>query len=179
MLVGALTTARPSGGRAFLEEARVSLSRVTKLVTFLLPVVILALAALPATAQVVGDGFYLVAPDGTVQAFELAEVDEQPYTYFVNVVGLADPAQLGNAIALLNADQEISDIFGVIELDDGNVYLAFGSDALGRDAVFPYDPSMYMYESDDGYHNATVYLDPNLQALGYTLWFYSDPGPDQ
>lgn len=178
MLSGVMNTGPQARGLAFLgEAAQASLNRVRKMVCFLLPVFVLALAALPATAQDIGDGFYLIAPDGSViPLLELAEVDEQPGVYYyVPVIGLADPAQFGNATALLNFPQEISDIFGVVLLADGNYYLAFGSDVPPDDAYFPYQPSIFMDESPDGRHDATMYLDPNVQALGYTLLFFSDP----
>jgi hypothetical protein len=152
---------------------------ITKMFRYLVPVVVLALAALPVAAGDISDGFILVHPDGTTEEFDLLEQDEMAGVfYYLPIPGLADPAQFGNATALFEIqgkEQVLSDIFGVVMIQR-DFYLGFGSDAQGQDAVFQYPPTIFQDEgAPDGLYDATMYLDPGLQAAGFMLLFYSDP----
>jgi hypothetical protein len=151
-------------------------ARVVQLVRHVVPVVVLALAALPAAAQGYSDALFLIDPQGGVARLLIQESDEQPGVFFVvNLPG--DPGQVGNPTALVEVSEGtsiISDIFGVILDSTGAPVVAFGSDPEdGSDAVFPDPPTIFMDEPDDGLVDMTMYLDPGMQAAGFVLIFIS------
>ena len=75
-------------------------ARVVQLVRHVVPVVVLALAALPAAAQGYSDALFLIDPQGGVARLLIQESDEQPGVFFVvNLPG--DPGQVGNPTALV------------------------------------------------------------------------------
>src|SRR6516164_1090247 len=150
---------------------------VKRFIVLLVTVLALALAPVPAAAGDYSDAYILVFPDGTMQEYDLDKTTELQGVLFLNVSGLADPAQVGNATALFNSDGVRSDVYGVV-LFQGSPFLGLSSDPEdGSDAVWiPGEviPNV-RNESPDGLQDATMYLDPGLQAKGFMLIFYSDP----
>jgi hypothetical protein len=75
---------------------------IAKMLRHLLPVALLALAALPAAAQGTSDIVIFIDPDDNILAAVVQESDEMPGVFFViNLPGVADPAQVGNPTALI------------------------------------------------------------------------------
>lgn len=95
----------------------------------------------------------------------------------ITIVPIAfDPAQFDNATALTEPNGTISDVFGICTGcgSDGGEHLGFASDTEIQGV--PYIVSNYVPERN-GIIDATKYLSPDLQRLGFTAQFVSDVVP--
>lgn len=137
----------------------------------------------PAWADAISDSLTVYDGNGNVAySVSVSEGVEDPNEiYFINAVGLVDVNQLGNATTLCEANSQCdathgwySDIFGVATLADGNLYLAFNSDNENFPAFYGNQGNIFRPEGNGGFFDATMYLDPSLQARGYTARFFSD-----
>lgn len=106
--------------------------------------------------------------------------DEPNSIYYLNDITLPDPNMFGFATILYentwdrNAAQgDFSDVFGVVSID-GNLYLGFNSGSERLPAAFGSEGAWFWPECKRCEYDATFYLDPTLQAAGYTAWF--EPG---
>src|SRR5438552_4119238 len=96
---------------------------------------VLALTALPVAAQIPGvsDSLIVYDPSGKVAyRVDAPEPEDPTAIYSINVPGLVDPGQFGNATTLVEPGGSpltgpYSDIFGVASLA-GGLFLAFNSD---------------------------------------------------
>jgi hypothetical protein len=156
-------------------------NKLSKLVSFLVPLAVMAATALPAAAQGghTSDLVIFVDPDDNIFFARVNESEEMPGVFIViNVPGVADPAQVGNPTALIETNPKkgnmISDIFGVLLDPAGGAFFAFGSDAGdGSDAVFPDPPTIFIEEPLDGIVDMTMYASPAAQAAGWLVIFVS------
>lgn len=150
--------------------------------------------ALPAAAQSALSDYFRVFNADHALAFEVSvtEAAEDPNTnYFIPLSDLVDPSQFGQAINVLESPGVFSDIFGIARLagcagTNGDLCLAFNSDGdTGAGAPFAGAGSTTVLESDMGSvlvgavgvpgFDATRFLDPELQRLGWQAVFWSDP----
>jgi hypothetical protein len=131
-------------------------------------------------AEVISDYLKVYDPTGSiayaVYATESQELENGPdYIYYISVTGLIDPNQFGNATVLVETSGPLagqySDIFGIANIDSEN-YLAFSSDTETMPIEFGTFP-ITLPENQLTY-DATMYLNPDLQAAGYTAEFWSD-----
>lgn len=155
---------------------------------YILASVVLLLGVLPLAAQPLpcqlgwnqySDVFIVCTPTGQLSDWVgVAETNEDPNAIYT-LVTPPDPAQFGNATTFCEfsapcgpglAQQYYSDIFGVASVN-GVLYMGFSSDAE-RGSPYGNQGAIYLLEPN-GFYNATMYLDPTLQALGYTAWFQS------
>ena len=141
----------------------------------------LGLAA-PAWADTVSD--YLAVRDANgnvVYSVSVTESLEDPNEiYFINVPGLVNVAQFGNATTLCEGfthcsptDGFYSDIYGIASIN-GDLFLAFNSDSETAPAAYGSQGAIFLPEGNGGIFDATQYLDPSLVAQGYTAQFFSD-----
>ena len=144
------------------------------------------LLAAPVWAGPISDSFTVFDANGNIayQASVSETFEDPTQIYYINVIGIADPNQFGNATTLCEGtsycDQfggNYSDIFGVAIEPDGNFYLAFNSDSENAPAAYGSQGNIFMPEGSGGNFDATMYLDPSLQAQGYTAQFFSDGDP--
>jgi hypothetical protein len=93
-----------------------------------------------------------------------------------NIVYLAgvpiDPAQFGNYSVFVEANGQLSDEFGIATGGPDGLDLAFLSDA--DPGYFGDGPNQIVLPENGAPANMTFYLDPGLQAQGYTALFWSD-----
>ena len=129
----------------------------------------------------------------TVEQYPITELDEyQNPDAIYTLTSAPDLSQFGHATVFCEyagtcgpglPQMYYSDIFGVA-FTNGGYYLAYSSDwADGT----PYaGSSAFIYVAGTcgehagewcGWYDATMYLDPALQAQGYTAWFISTPEP--
>ncbi len=94
---------------------------------------------------------------------------------FINIPGLVDPSQFGNATTLIESGR-FSDIFGVAFISDG-FFLAFNSDTEAAGAPFG-DQGVIFLPEGNGIFDATMYLNPRLQDAEWRAEFRSDPVPE-
>ena len=156
-----------------------------------------ALAALPAMAgqscpfglPYNSDCMVVFDPNGLIVSFagatEQDEINNGP-NYIYTVPGVApDPAQFGFATTLCEpgffcapnqSAANYSDIFGVASVN-GTLFLAFSSDDETGCPVCA-QGFYYLPERSPGVYAATFYLDPALQAQGYTAYFWSGTTPE-
>jgi len=160
------------------------MNSTVKMLRYLLPIALLALAALPASAGL-SDFFQLIDPQGNVIEFDLTkDLESGQIIFYIPDPTLADPMQYGNATTLYQPGFDPqdpngwSDIFGVILLDDGNYYLAFSSDPNDETPdIYGGQGAIFIVEDHDmsNPYDATMYLNPALQAQGFRATFWSDP----
>jgi len=133
------------------------------------------LFASPLFADNISDYFRVTDPNGkVVYQFAVSEGIEDPNEiYFINVKGLVDPSQFGNATTLVEPDGSFSDIFGIASIN-GDLFLAFNSDSETSPAAYGNQGNIFLEEGQGGTWDATMYLNPSLQAQGYTAQFWSD-----
>lgn len=144
---------------------------------------LVAMEAAPAAAvqiQVDGlsDGLWVLDSNGNIFAFvtntEADELANGPgFIYSIFDPFLPDPNQQGFATVLTDADGD-SDIFGVAVVPQGQ-FLSYSSDLEGIPIPYGGDPNFtYLPEGPGGFFDATRYLNPALQAQGFTAVFFSD-----
>ncbi len=108
--------------------------------------------------------------------------------YYLNDVTFADPNMFGYATTLCEYNSgacdatqgRYSDIFGVFAID-GNYYLGVNSDRDGFPAAFGSEGFFFWKECPEGWrcqYDATFYLDPSLQAAGYTARLATEFTPE-
>ena len=140
------------------------------------------LIGLPAAAQVPSDCFTIYAKDGTIALQVCAtEGDEEEVALFI-VAGSGfantDPAIIDSPTVLLEPDGSISDIFGVfIAPDHGqcqNGCIFFLSDTEALALLDSVGNEIRLPEGNGGPFDATRYLDPSKQDIGFTATFQSD-----
>jgi hypothetical protein len=135
------------------------------------------------------DCMVVFGPTGLIVSFagatEQDEINNGP-SFVYTVPGIApDPAQFGFATTRCEPGfvcgpgqnaANYSDIYGVASVN-GNLFLAFSS---GDENGCPICNQGFYYlpESWPGVYAATFYLDPALQAQGYTAYFWSDTTPE-
>jgi hypothetical protein len=147
-----------------------------KVARYLLMVGMFAMAGVRASADPISDSLTVLDPKGHIFAqVSVTEANEDPKAIlFINIPGLANPAQFGNATTLLDLDGSFSDIFGVVKDRQGNMFLGFNSDGEGVPAAFGGSGSIFVPEGSGGF-GASMYLSPSFQKQGYTATFFSDP----
>jgi PEP-CTERM motif len=134
------------------------------------------------------DALVVCAPNNTVYDFvSVLEANEDPNAIYTLAIAAPDPNQFGFATTFCEfdvpcgpglLDYYYSDIFGVASVN-GALYLGFSSD--GENGT-PYGGQGFYYvPASQGdwlrWYDATMYLDPALQAQGYTAYFTSVPEP--
>jgi hypothetical protein len=126
----------------------------------------------PASAAAISDSMTVWDPTGAVAFKTLAMEPDDPDTFYTTPVAV-DVTQFGNPTVLLEPNGRASDIFGVCTLDSGATFtLCFNSDS---ETVGPnFGPFPRTFPEGDGKFDATLYLDPALQAAGWTAQFQSD-----
>ena len=124
------------------------------------------------------DRLTVYKPDGSVYASVwVDEVNEDPNQfYFINDESLIDPAQFGNATALIEPGGDptngpFSDIFGIFSDLNSHFFLGFQSDGdpgvqFGSDGA-----AIFLTEVDGASYDATLYLNPDLKLMGYKATF--------
>jgi PEP-CTERM motif-containing protein len=139
----------------------------------------------PFNPAVDSDAMAVCAPNGTLYDYlSVTEANENPGTIYT-LATPPDPTQWGFATTLCEfappapcgpglPQQYYSDIFGVAS-NGVNYYLAFSSDGengspFGGQGFYYWQAP---YGEPAGWLSATMYLDPTLQAQGYTAWFIS------
>ena len=129
----------------------------------------------PAAADSISDSLTVFdAAGNVVYQVSVTEANEDPNEiYFINVPGLINPAQFGNATTVLDADGSYSDIFGIAGVN-GDLFLAFNSDTEGFPALYGSQGAIFLPEGNGGFFDATMYLSPDLIAQGYSAQFFSD-----
>jgi len=144
---------------------------------------VMPLAAQPLPCQIgwnqYSDVLIVCTPTGQLSDWVgVTEVNEDPNAIYT-LATPPDPTQFGNATTFCEfsspcgpglPQQYYSDIFGVASVN-GVLYMAFSSDAEGG-SPYGIQGAIFLPEPN-GFYNATMYLDPTLQSLGYTAWFQS------
>ena len=142
------------------------------------------LIGLPAAAQVspTSDCFTIYkngAFQSAVCATEAQEEAAEIPVFFVSGEGFANTGMADSPTVLLDSDGSISDIFGVFLADTGQCHsqgcLFFLSDAEVRVFLDSVSGPIFLPEGD-GHFDATPYLDPGKQRIGFTATFISDDG---
>jgi len=134
----------------------------------------------PFNPLVDSDALAVCAPNGGLYDYvSVTEANENANTIYTLTLAGPDLNQFGFATTFCEfaapcgpALPQIyySDIFGVASTN-GGYYLGFSSD---NEAGTPYGSEGYYFIPEpNGWYPATVYLDPALQAQGYTAWFIS------
>ena len=133
----------------------------------------LAGSAMAQAAPPVSDSMTVYDPNGGIFAQILAfEGNEDPAHIYALSVGI-DPSQFGNPTVLTEGNGLDSDIFGVCTLDGGvSLQLCFSSDSETQGVNYGTFPRTF--PEGNGIWDATMYLDPSLQAAGYHATFISD-----
>ena len=142
----------------------------------------LALAALPAMAGSISDRLTVYKPDSSVYASVwVDEVNEDPNQfYYINDASLIDPAEFGNATALIepggdSVNGPFSDIFGIGSpnptASNPDFCLGFQSDGDPGGSLDTAGITIFLPEVDGASYDASRYLAPNLLTLGYTATF--------
>ena len=156
---------------------------ITGMLSRLIAAAALALAALPGSAQSVFSDSMTVR-DGTgaiVEQVIVTEADEiaaGPGFIFMLKTAV-DPTQFSNYSTLYDDPSNVNstgDIFGIADDGTGALKLAFASDIDGQDLSIIFGgagPNAFLEVLGAAY-DATLYLDPALQALGWTATFVSD-----
>jgi hypothetical protein len=153
---------------------------ISKIIRVLLPLCILFLLSLPALADPVdpvSDWLRVYNQAGQIvyQVSVTESLEDPNQIYYIDQPGLADPAKFGYATTLIEPDGSYSDIFGVANTA-GGLFLAFSSDGDPLPTQYG-SQGYYFIPEGGGIHDATMYLDPALQAQGYTAQFASVPVP--
>ena len=131
----------------------------------------LACSAMAQAAPPVSDSMTVYDPNGGIFAQVLAfEGNEDPSQLYTLAVGI-DASQFGNPTVLTEGNGLNSDIFGVCT-NGGALMLCFSSDSETQGVNFGAFPRTF--PEGNGIWNATMYLDPALQAAGYHATFISD-----
>lgn len=132
------------------------------------------LAFAPAAFAISPVSDYLAVYDAAgnvVASASVTDANENPNTiYYVPGVAI-DANQFGNYTVLTEPDGSISDAFGIATGGPDGLDLAFQSD--GDPGYFGPGPNAIVLP-ENGPVSATMYLDPGLQAKGYTAVFWSD-----
>jgi PEP-CTERM motif len=135
----------------------------------------------PFNPSVDSDALAVCAPNGTLYDYvSVTEANEDPNAVYILSVAAPDPNQFGFATTFCEFATPCgpglpqiyySDIFGVANVN-GALYVGFSSDA---EAGTPYGSQGFYFVGPEpnGWYNATIYLDPSLQAAGYSAWFIS------
>ena len=134
----------------------------------------LALAS-PVAASPVPVSDYLKVFDGSgalvEQALAFEDGSENP-GFIYTLTTAIDASQFGNATVLREADGSDSDIYGICTCGPGGALaLGFASDSEASGVNFGSFPRTF---PEAGPISATLYLDPALQAAGWTATFWSD-----
>jgi hypothetical protein len=162
---------------AFASEAQeVQLKTMSWLVVLsVLAMVGLFSCPTPVQADSISDSFTVYSPTRAVVASVSAtDATENPtQVYSISNTSLLDPSQFGNFTVLLNADGTASDIFG-INNNGTTLNLAFTSDSETTGVFIGGTLPPRTFLEKNGAFDATLYLDPKLQAAGYTAQFVSD-----
>ena len=142
------------------------------------------LLAVGATAHAqsspISDSLTVYDPAGAVFAWVgITEAEEEANptnVKFINIPSLVDPNQFGNAITLIEPNGTYSDIFGVYTPNGTDLFLAFSSDTEAAGTPFGGGGGngQTFVDEGNGHHDATKYLNLDLQRLGYTAMFISD-----
>ena len=133
----------------------------------------------PAGAVPPSDSVIIYDASGTeVWHFDLPENDPanpEGGNWYISSATLADPAQYGNATALVHPDGTYSDLFGVILLQD-NYYIGFASDTEDAPPSYPQlgTPQILILEVGGYPYDMTMYLATEWRADGYRITFTSD-----
>lgn len=131
--------------------------------------------AMQVTAQTAPPSDTLTVYDATGKIFASASAGEagEDAGAIIVVPGVSvDANQFNNATGLTESNGKISDVFGVCTCGTNGAFaLGFESDT---DTVsVPFTPNV-LFPERKGAFDATKYLDPSLQRLGYTAQFTSD-----
>jgi hypothetical protein len=138
------------------------------------------MAALTAFAQAtspVSDSLTVYDPNHNIVASVIAtEADEAAngpnFIYSIPATSVAvDTSKFGNYTVLVEPDGTLSDIFGIASVN-GALALSFSSDT--DPGSFSQPPGSIVLPETGDPVDATMYLDPQLQARGYTAAFQSD-----
>lgn len=126
----------------------------------------------------ISDSLTVYAPTGAIVGQAIQCESGEDASVIDYLIGIPiDPNQFGNATDLIELGTGAnSDIFGIAagcNSDQGDLCLAFASDTETQGVDFGTFPLTFL-ETTAGPWNATFYLDPQLQALGYTAQFFSD-----
>ncbi len=143
------------------------------------------LIGLPAVAQPAppnSDCFTIFDPSGVPAGGTpvcATEGDEQEVALFIiPASGFANTDLVDSPTVLLEPDGSISDIFGVFVADAHgqchNGCIFFLSDAEAALLLTSLPDAIFLPEGNGGPFDATKYLDPAKQALGFTATFTSD-----
>jgi hypothetical protein len=151
-------------------------NKIARILPYVFVVGLLCLATSPAAAD---DIMTLRDALGhTVGQTVVPEAGEDPTIIYLTPFP-GDPAQFGNETALIEPPGGLttfSDVFGVVSTGSGFV-LGMQSDTETVDAQFgPFAPNQ-LPETDAPF-DATRYLDPALQARGFTATFQSVDTPE-
>jgi hypothetical protein len=171
--------------------------RVTRfpLVRILAMLGFLGLAATgPAWAGTISDLFTIYAPTGAIShqwgveesgalygeatclGSACGTAEDPNNIYYLNIPGLVDLNQFGNATYLVEAEGGNSDIFGIATIAN-DYFLAFSSDSEPGGNVDYGTFANNLPETDQPF-DATMYLSTRLQEQGYRATFQSVPEPD-
>ena len=144
--------------------------------------------ATPFNPSVDSDALAVCSPNGTLYDYvSVTEASEDPNAVYTLTIAAPDVNQYGFATVFCEygtpcgpglQQQYYSDVVGVVTLDGVNYSVGFAS---GDKAGTPYagDPNFFYVPEPNGWYPATMYLDPALQAQGYSAWFISsvpEPG---
>ncbi len=132
-------------------------------------------AITPANAGIQRVSDQLLVLDGNGNFVDRAvgfEPGEDPTQIITSIVAI-DPNQFGNATVLTDGrNGPASDIFGICTCGPGfTLALGFASDSETQAVNFGVFPRTFV---ESGPISATLYLDPALQAQGWTATFTSD-----
>lgn len=133
-----------------------------------------ALGASTSASAQVSDTLTVFDPLGNIVASaSITEALEDAGTIVVVPIGI-DAAQFGNATNLVELNGNFSDIFGICTCGpNGALALGIASDTETQGVNFGSFPRTF--PEGNGVFSATLYLDPALQAQGFTATFTSDP----
>jgi hypothetical protein len=133
---------------------------------------------------IITDYFWVFDQDHSVQYSTYVtkaqeNINGAAFVYTLEVPGIADPNQWGNYTSVMKAPDylKMSDAFGVMWRDP-DYLIFFLSDTSTEECPYPMGPNL-VYEHPlpsgryGGMWDATMYLDPTLQARGWTAAFES------
>lgn len=138
----------------------------------------------PFNFPVDSDALAVCAPNGTLYDYvSVTEANENANTIYTLTIA-PDPTQFGFATTFCEfvtpcgpglPARYYSDIFGVASVN-GTLFVGFSSDVDPNGTPYG-SQGHYFIPEPNGWYPATMYLDPALQAQGYTAWFTS-PVPE-
>jgi hypothetical protein len=164
---------------AFAGERELAMNfRSSAISCFLLGLLALAV---PASADIISDSLIVTDASGAI-LFSVSATEAQEgangsgFIYIITDSTIIDLNQIGNPTQVLDSGGQISDVFGIafgIPGCSGDFCLGFASGTENDPVPYPGSPNTVFGSPGESF-DATIYLDPSLQAAGDHATFTSE-----